>query len=139
MGMIAGVRHCCSLNHQRCTAGSASPYARQVHHCQPDIITLRKQQEFCDALRDYRLEIEIDRKGSITKALASVQLEQRLEPENYLLLIDSLRDQGVQIRETDVGEFQISYQGKFILPNYAYSSRLKEQGAALSGFLPGAF
>ena len=105
----------------------------------PDIITLRKQQEFCDALRDYRLEIEIDRKGSITKALASVQLEQRLEPENYLLLIDSLKDQGVQIRETDVGEFQISYQGKFILPNYAYSSRLKEQGAALSGFLPGAF
>ncbi len=106
---------------------------------QPDLETLYKSNDVCDALDSYEVVIVINEHGYVEKGTASVQLKKGLDIHEHLLLLPSLMDKPVTVEETSPGTYSIGYEGEFILPNYSYSNLFQDPEISFVGFLPGGY
>ena len=105
----------------------------------PDLETLNKHNEICEALETYELTVTINERGYIEKGSALVQLRREVNINEHLLLLQSLKAKPVTVEETSEGVYLIEYEGGFVLPNYSYSRLIQSPETALVGFLPGGY
>lgn len=119
--------------------GSRLSYLGKHLVAKPDLQTLYRQESFCDNLRNYTVDLEIDREGKIARSTAAFQVSNGLEPKENILLLRSLTENQLEFSESTPGNYQIEYSGQFILPNYSTDNLIQEPEITLAGFLPGAF
>lgn len=119
--------------------GSRLNYLGKHLVAKPDLETLYRQESFCDGLQNYIVDLEINTEGQIERGVAGFQVSSRLNPKDNILLLRSLTENQMDIKESLPGNYQIDYSGKFILPNYSYTSFIQDPEISLAGFLPGAF
>jgi hypothetical protein len=105
----------------------------------PDLETLNKHEEMCEALETYQLSITINRRGMIEKGVAAVRLKQEANIHEHLLLLPSLMKKPVTVEKEPGGTYRIGYEGEFILPYYSYSLLLQAPETSQVGFLPGGY
>jgi hypothetical protein len=105
----------------------------------PDLETLHKQDEICEALESYELTVTINNRGTIEKGLALVKLKKDVSIREHLLLLPSLKAKPVTVQESSEGIYRIEYEGDFVLPNYSYSMLIQAPEIMSVGFLPGGY